>query len=293
MNILENAKKGIIIPEFEYIADIEEVDVEYICAMVSKGEIVIFKNNKRNINPVAVGKGLRTKINANIGSSPDMFDIDIEIEKLHVAVESGADAVMDLSIGGNISTFRKRIIEESVVPLGTVPIYEVAVEMANSQKSIMDMTIKDYLNVIKKQAEDGVDFMTIHSGVTKESLESLHSQDRIIGITSRGGSMLAEWIYRNGKENPLYEYYDDILDILKEYDVVISLGDGLRPGCLHDASDSGQIHEMILLGALARRAKEKDVQAIIEGPGHVPIDIIADNMRLEKSLCDNAPYYVL
>ena len=259
----------------------------------SKGEIAIFKNRLRNIKPVAVGKGLRTKINANIGSSPDMFNIDIELEKLKIAIEYGADTVMDLSTGGNIRDFRKRIIEESSVPLGTVPIYEAAVHMVNQKKSIMNMKIGDYLEVIKRQAEDGVDYMTIHSGVTMQSLESLNSQERIIGITSRGGSMLAQWISFNKKENPLYEYFDEILDILADYNIVISLGDGLRPGCISDAGDRGQVHEMILLGELARRARNKGVQAIIEGPGHVPLDMIAENIRLEKSICDNAPYYVL
>ena len=293
MNIFEKAQKGIISPEVEKISSIEGVPVDAVMNSFTKGEIAIFKNSRRDIVPLAIGKGLRTKINANIGSSPDLFDIDIELEKLKVAVECGADAVMDLSTGGDVSHFRKRIIDESSVPLGTVPIYEAAVMMKNKKKSIMDMTIEDYLEVVKKQADDGVDFMTIHSGITRDSLESLRSQKRLIGIVSRGGSILAEWISMNNKENPLYEHYDEILDILVQYNIVISLGDGLRPGCISDASDRGQIHEMLILGKLARRAREKGVQAIIEGPGHVPLDMIADNMRLEKSICDNAPYYVL
>ncbi|MBN2400856.1 MAG: phosphomethylpyrimidine synthase ThiC [Spirochaetes bacterium] len=293
MNIFQKSKEGIITPEVEAISGYEDVPVSSLMDSFSKGEVAIFKNRNRDIKPVAVGKGLRTKVNANIGSSPDMFNIDIELEKLKTAVEYGADTVMDLSTGGNIRDFRKKILEESSVPLGTVPIYEVAVSMVSRKKSIIDMKIGDYLEIIKRQAEDGVDYMTIHSGVTMQSLESLRSQQRIIGITSRGGSMLSEWISRNKKENPLYEYYDEILDILADYNIVISLGDGLRPGCISDASDRGQVHEMIILGDLARRARERGVQAIIEGPGHVPLDMIADNMRLEKSLCDNAPYYVL
>ncbi len=293
MNFFQKAKEGIITPEVEHISAIEELPADKILNSLAKGEIAIFKNRVRDIAPVAVGTGLRTKINANIGSSPDLFNIDVELEKLRVAVAAGADTVMDLSIGGDVSSFRKRIIQESSVPLGTVPIYEAAVRMVGKKKSVIDMNIDDYLEVIRQQAEDGVDYMTIHSGVTRESLESLHSQERLIGITSRGGSILAEWVFKNKKENPLYEFYDEILDILSDFNVVISLGDGLRPGCISDASDRGQIHEMILLGKLARRAREKGVQAIIEGPGHVPLDMIADNMRLEKSLCDNAPYYVL
>jgi phosphomethylpyrimidine synthase len=293
MNIFQQAKDGVTAPEVEVISRYEDVPVAAVLESFSKGEIAIFKNRLRNIKPVAVGKGLKTKINANIGSSPDMFNIDIELEKLKIAIEYGADTVMDLSTGGNIRDFRKRIIEESSVPLGTVPIYEAAVHMVNQKKSIMNMKIGDYLEVIKRQAEDGVDYMTIHSGVTMQSLESLNSQERIIGITSRGGSMLAQWISFNKKENPLYEYFDEILDILADYNIVISLGDGLRPGCISDAGDRGQVHEMILLGELARRARDKGVQAIIEGPGHVPLDMITENIRLEKSICDNAPYYVL
>ncbi len=293
MNFFQKAKDGIITPEVEQIAAIEELPVDYVLNKLSKGEIAIFKNSIKDISPVAVGTGLKTKVNANIGSSPDLFDIQVELEKLRVAIEAGADTVMDLSTGGDVSSFRKKIVEESTIPLGTVPIYEVAVRMKSKSKSIMDMKIDDYLEVVKQQAEEGVDYMTIHSGITRDSLESLQSQERFIGITSRGGSILAEWISMNNKENPLYEYYDEILDILADYNIVISLGDGLRPGCISDASDRGQIHEMLLLGKLAKRAREKGVQAIIEGPGHVPLDMIADNMRLEKSLCDNAPYYVL
>jgi phosphomethylpyrimidine synthase len=293
MNIFEKAKKNIVSPEVEYIAKVEQIPIDILLNSFAKGEVAIFKNTIRNTTPVAIGKGIRTKINANIGSSPDMFNIDVELAKLAIAVEYGADTVMDLSTGGIIRDFRKSIINATSIPLGTVPIYEVAVDMVNMKKSIIDMTIDDYLKVVKRQAEDGVDYMTIHSGVNKQSLEYLASQERIIGITSRGGSMLSQWVSSNKKENPLYEYYDEILDVLAEYNIVISLGDGLRPGCISDASDRGQIQEMIVLGDLARRARERGVQAIIEGPGHVPLDMIADNMRLEKSLCDNAPYYVL
>ncbi|HOO72450.1 MAG TPA: phosphomethylpyrimidine synthase ThiC [Spirochaetota bacterium] len=293
MNIFEKARKGEIPHEIAQVAQSEGLSADYILQNFISGEIVIMKNSLRSIAPLAVGKGLKTKVNANIGTSPDLFDLDTELSKLTAAIEAGADAVMDLSTGGDIAMFRNRILEQSPLALGTVPLYEVAVDMIQKKQSLMDMTIDDFLKVIRRQAEDGVDFMTIHSGVTRESIRSLHSQKRIIGITSRGGSIIAEWMLINKKENPLYEHYDEILDILRQYNVVISLGDGIRPGALNDASDRGQVHEMIILGDLARRARERGVQAIIEGPGHVPMDMIADNMRLQKSICDGAPYYVL
>lgn len=293
MNIFEKAKNGEMTPEVRAVAEKEGVAVDTLLADFARGHVCIFKNSTRSIEPVGVGKGLTTKINANIGTSPDLFDLETELVKLETAIRHGADAVMDLSIGGNVTHFRQKIIEKSTVPLGTVPLYECIKEMTGQKKSIMEMTIEDFLNVVRRQAEEGVDFMTIHSGVTRESIASLRSQERIIGITSRGGSILGEWIKYNSAENPLYEFYDEILEILREYNIVISLGDGLRPGATHDASDRGQIHEMVVLGDLARRAREKGVQAIIEGPGHVPLDMVANNMQLEKSLCDGAPYYVL
>ena len=293
MNIFSQAKRGIISDEIKSVAEDESLPVEFIFEKFVNGQITILRNRKRKIRPVGVGCGLRTKINANIGTSPDLFSLEEELKKLKAAVESGADAVMDLSTGGDLSFFRNKIIENSPLPLGTVPIYEAAVRMVAQKKSLVELNIKDFLQIIRDQAEEGVDFMTIHSGVTRASVASLHSQQRITGITSRGGAILAEWMKFNGKENPLYENYDEILDILAEYNVTISLGDGLRPGSVHDASDRGQLHEMIILGELARRAREKNVQVIIEGPGHMPLDMIADNIRLEKKLCDGAPYYVL
>jgi len=293
MNIFTKAKNGTMTPEVGFVAEREGLDAAGVLEGFARGEIAIFKNSARKIDPVGVGRGLSTKINANIGTSPDMFDAALELEKLRVSVEAGADTIMDLSTGGDLPAIRRRIIDNCGVPIGTVPLYEVAVEMKNRKKSVIDMGIGDFLDVIKKQCEDGVDFMTIHSGITRESIASLKSGDRVIGITSRGGSIIAEWISVNKKENPLYEHYDEILDILAPYNVVISLGDGLRPGAIADANDRGQIHEMIILGGLARRAREKGVQAIIEGPGHMPLDMIAENMRLEKSICDGAPYYVL
>ncbi len=293
MNIFIKAKKGEISPEVESVAAQEALGADEILKNFAAGKIVIFKNNLRKIEPVGVGKNLRTKINANIGTSPDLFDMDTEIAKLETAINAGADAIMDLSTGGDLRFFRNAILEKCTKPLGTVPLYEVAVEMRKKSKSMLDMSIGDFLKIIELQAKDGVDFMTIHSGVTKSSVESLKSSKRIVGITSRGGSIIAEWMAVNKKENPLFEHYDEILDILAAYNVAISLGDGLRPGAINDANDRGQIHEMIILGDLAKRAREKGVQALIEGPGHMPLDMIADNMKLEKSICDGAPYYVL
>jgi phosphomethylpyrimidine synthase len=293
MNIFAQAKKGIITEEVKTIAQNESIPIDELMNYFSSGKVTIMKNSLRKITPVAVGRGLRTKVNANIGTSPDLFDLKTELEKLDAAVKAGADAVMDLSTGGDLSLFRKKILEYSPIPLGTVPIYETAVRMVAQKKPMTAMTIDDFMNVIRLQAEEGVDFMTIHSGVTQASVKSLHSQKRITGITSRGGAILAEWMKFNNRENPLFEHYDEILDILAQYNVVISLGDGLRPGSIHDANDRGQLHEMIILGDLARRAREKNVQVIIEGPGHMPLDMVADNIRLEKKLCDDAPYYVL
>lgn len=293
MNIFAQAKQGIITDEIRIVAENESVPVDEVLKNFSAGKISIMKNRLRDIVPVAVGKGLKTKVNANIGTSPDMFDLKTELDKLSAAVNAGADAVMDLSTGGDLSLFRKKIIENSPLPLGTVPIYETAVRMVSQKKAMTEMKLEDFISVVRRQAEEGVDFMTIHSGVTLASVESLHSQKRITGITSRGGAILAEWMKFNRRENPLFENYDEILDILAQYNVVISLGDGLRPGSIHDANDRGQLHEMIILGELARRAREKNVQVIIEGPGHMPLDMVADNIRLEKKLCDDAPYYVL
>jgi phosphomethylpyrimidine synthase len=293
MNIFAQAKRGIITDEIRTVSQIESIPADELLKDFAAGKISIMKNSLRNITPVAVGKGLSTKVNANIGTSPDLFDMDTELAKLDAAVKAGADAVMDLSTGGDLSHFRKKILEKSPIPLGTVPIYETAVRMVAQKKAMTAMTIDDFMDVIRTQAEEGVDFMTIHSGVTLASVQSLHTQKRITGITSRGGAILAEWMKFNKKENPLFEHYDEILDILAQYNVVISLGDGLRPGSIHDANDRGQLHEMIVLGDLARRAREKNVQVIIEGPGHMPLDMVADNIRLEKRLCDDAPYYVL
>jgi phosphomethylpyrimidine synthase len=279
--------------DIKSVAELENLTSDFVKKHLASGEIVILRNSKRRIVPVAVGKNLRTKVNANIGSSPDLFKMENELQKLEAAVNAGADTIMDLSVGGDIREFRRQITEASKIPLGTVPLYEAAVEMRKQKKSIMEMTIDDYLEIVRIQAEEGVDFMTIHSGITRSSYESLKSEERVAGIVSRGGSILAEWMKLNKSENPLYSHYDKILDILAEYNIVISLGDSLRPGSIHDANDRGQVHELIILGELARRAREKGVQAMIEGPGHVQLDMIEENIKLQKSVCNGAPYYVL
>jgi phosphomethylpyrimidine synthase len=293
MNKAIDTKNWELSGDINSVAETETVTGDFIREHLTSGEIVILRNRKRKITPVAVGKNMRTKVNANIGSSPDLFNMEHELKKLEAAVNAGADTVMDLSTGGDIREFRRQITEASKIPLGTVPLYEAAVEMRKQKKSIMEMTIDDFLKIVSIQAEEGVDFMTIHSGITRNSYNSLKSEERIAGIVSRGGSILAEWMKLNKSENPLYSHYDEILDILAEYNVVISLGDSLRPGSIHDANDRGQVHELIILGELAQRASEKGVQAMIEGPGHVQLDMIEENIKLQKSVCGGAPYYVL
>jgi phosphomethylpyrimidine synthase len=288
---LQFARKGIITEEMRYIADKEGVDIEELVSNIKAGRTIILKNNRKDIKPVGIGKGLCTKVNANIGVSPDASTLEEELKKLEIAIKYGADAVMDLSIGKDVREIRREIILHSTVPVGTVPIYEVADNKLREGKGIEDITVDDFLSVLEEQARAGVDFMTIHAGVTRRGVEL--SKHRLMGIVSRGGSIIEEWMIKNNKENFLLEHFDEILDILREYDVVISLGDGLRPGATYDANDQAQIEEMIVLGELTLRAWEKGVQVIIEEPGHMPLDTIEANIRLQKKLCYEAPYYVL
>jgi len=256
--------------------------------------VVIPLNKGRRIKkPCGIGYGLRTKINANIGTSTDKSGLKDELEKLKVAVKYGSDTVMDLSIGGNIAKIRARILKHSPIPVGTVPIYEIAVNAHNRSKDFLKFDIREILEALENQAREGVDFFTIHAGVTKKSLAALREQKRILGIVSRGGAILASWIYRNKKENPFYQYFDKILDIAYRHDVTLSLGDGLRPGSILDATDKGQIAELKILGELLLRAKRRNVQVMIEGPGHIPLDQIKKNIILQKKICHNAPFYVL
>lgn len=294
MTQLEIAVNGQISEEMKLCAETEGVDPEFIRAGVAAGNIVVVRNKKHsNIRPAAVGKGLRTKINANIGTSKDRVDLSLELEKVRVSAEAGADAVMDLSTGGDIRAIRKAIIGASPLIIGTVPIYQAAADVVASGKAVSDMTGEDLFRVIEENGEDGVDFITVHCGVNRRSVACIEAQGRILGIVSRGGSMLANWMACNDRENPLYEEYDRLLEIVKRYDMVLSLGDGLRPGCLADATDRGQVQELVLLGELAKRAKAAGVQAMVEGPGHVPLRQIEANILLQKSLCDGAPFYVL
>ena len=294
MTQLEQARKGIITNEMKQAALKEGVKTGYIRSSIMDGTVIITKNKKhKSIEPLAIGKGLRTKINANIGTSQDRASLEEELKKLHAAVEAGADAVMDLSTGGEIDEIRRAVIRESPAPIGTVPIYQAALEAAKKGKSFVELEADDIFEIIERHAEDGVDFITVHCGVTIQSLERIKNEGRIMGIVSRGGALTAEWINFNKKENPLFENYDRLLRIAKEYDMVLSLGDGLRPGCLADATDRGQIEELVTLGELAQKAVSEGVQVMIEGPGHMPLNQIEANILLQKRLCHGAPFYVL
>lgn len=276
------------------VAESEHVDVETILRGVKSGRIVIPRNvNRKMASPRGVGEGLKVKVNANIGTSADFPDMAPELEKLQVALDAGADAVMDLSTGGDILNIRKEILSRCPVPIGTVPMYEAAVSAIERKGSIVDMTEDDLLSAIEHQAEQGVDFVTVHCGVTRESISRLQKQGRLTDVVSRGGAFLTCWMLANEKENPLYLRYDDLLDIARKHDVTLSLGDGLRPGSIADATDRAQVQELIILGELVQRAREAGVQAMVEGPGHVPLDQVAANIVLQKRLCDGAPFYVL
>lgn len=294
MTQLEKARKGLITQEMKIAARAEKVAPEYIRQGLVDGTIVICRNIKHiAIKPLAIGLGLRTKINANIGTSKDHMDLSLEIKKLKIAVDAGADAVMDLSTGGNLAVIRKKVMKESTVAIGTVPIYQAAVKMIQDKKAISEMTADDIFDVIEENGQDGVDFITVHCGVTRLSVAALKSQKRILGIVSRGGSMTANWMDCNKKENPLYEEYDRLLEIAHRYDMVLSLGDGLRPGAIDDATDQAQLQELLILGKLAARARAAGVQVMIEGPGHVPLTEIEANIKLQKEICQGAPFYVL
>lgn len=294
MTIKTQAEKGRITPEIKAAANHENLDPEFIRKGVAEGSIVIPKNKNHRLERIyAVGRGTRTKINANIGASPYRSDMDEEIEKLNAAVKHGADAVMDLSLGPMQARIRKAVLERSPVMVGTVPIYQTAFEISAARRDITEMTIADFINTVVKQAEEGVDFMTIHAGITRGTLDAMESQGRLLDVVSRGGAFLVSWLRRNSGESPIYAHFDEILDVMAAHDVTLSLGDGMRPGATADATDRAQISELIVLGELTQRAWEKGVQVIIEGPGHVPLHQVPENMQLQKSLCGNAPFYVL
>lgn len=288
---MDAAKQGIITKEMETVALKEYKTAEEIRAKVATGEIAIPANiNHKALSAEGIGGGLKTKINVNLGISGDCKNYDMEMQKVDMAIKMGAEAIMDLSNYGKTNTFRQELITKSPAMIGTVPMYDA---IGYLEKDLLEITAKDFLRVVEAHAKEGVDFMTIHAGINRRAVEAFKRDKRKMNIVSRGGSLLFAWMEMTGNENPFYEYYDDVLEILREYDVTISLGDALRPGCLDDSSDAGQIAELIELGNLTKRAWEKDVQVMVEGPGHMAMDEIAANMKLQKRLCHNAPFYVL
>ncbi|MFP4460031.1 MAG: phosphomethylpyrimidine synthase ThiC [Candidatus Zixiibacteriota bacterium] len=295
MTLLDKVKRGDNIQEIEIVAKKEGRTPEYIHEKFKEGKIVILKNNKRprEIVPLGVGEGLSTKVNANIGTSKDKNDIELELRKLDAAIEAGADTVMDLSTGGELYNIRDTIIKASPVPIGTVPIYDVSVRTVQKGKGMIHMTPDEIFEAIEDHGKQGVDFITVHCGVTMSIVEQIIAGERTMGIVSRGGSFLAEWIHYNERENPLYEQYDRLLDIARKYEMTLSLGDGLRPGCLADATDRLQIGELVVLAELVKRAQDAGVQVIVEGPGHIPLDEVEDNIRIQKEVTRGAPFYVL
>jgi phosphomethylpyrimidine synthase len=291
----EKAIQGLITEEMGFVAREEGLPPEHIRKGIVDGTITIPRNRRHtSLKKIkGIGKDLRVKINANIGTSPYHMDLKEELEKLDTAIKFGADSVMDLSLGGILNEVRREIIRNSPVMIGTVPIYQVGFELSKKKKTIEEMEINDFLDTVRIQAEDGVDFMTIHAGITESAVERMEREGRVLDIVSRGGAFLVKWMKKNRKENPLFYHFDEILDLLAEYDITISIGDGMRPGAVVDSTDRGQIQELIILGELARRAQKKGVQVIIEGPGHIPLDEIETNVLLEKKLCHDAPFYVL
>ena len=294
-SLLEEARQEIVSTEIVAAAVQEEVEPDDLRELVAQGRVIILRNRERprKIDPVAIGEGLRTKVNANIGTSGDDSDPKRELEKLRAATEAGADTVMDLSTGGDLPAIRDMIIAESELPVGTVPIYDAAVSRREAGKPVVDMDPDELFEIIEKHGEQGVDFITVHCGVTRAVVEELLAGDRVMDIVSRGGSFHAEWIHKHKKENPLYENFDRLCDIAAKYEMVLSLGDGLRPGAIADATDRPQIGELTVLGELVKKARARGVQAMVEGPGHVPIDDVPLNIHIQKELCDGAPFYVL
>ncbi|MFH0771565.1 MAG: phosphomethylpyrimidine synthase ThiC [Candidatus Omnitrophota bacterium] len=294
MTQLEYARKGKITPEARAVANAEGLSAGELIKKIAAGKVVIPSNRLRKKSRICgIGSGLKTKVNANIGTSGDSPDLRTEIRKLNIAVDNRADTVMDLSTGGDLKKIRQAILRSSCIPVGTVPIYELAVRAAIEGRAISTLSEDEILSTLEAQAREGVDFFTIHCGVTMETVERLRKETRIADIVSRGGAILVEWMMSNGHENPFYDRFDEILDIAKDYDVTLSLGDGMRPGSLADATDRAQVQELIILGELTKRAWDRGVQVIIEGPGHVPLNQIEMNVLLEKEICHGAPFYVL
>ncbi|MBV4426950.1 phosphomethylpyrimidine synthase ThiC [Clostridium tyrobutyricum] len=288
---MDAAKKGIVTREMKRVAEKENMEVKKLMELIAKGQVAIPANkNHKSLDPEGVGSGLKTKINVNLGISKDCYDIDLELEKVKKAIDMKAEAIMDLSSFGKTAEFRQKVINISSAMIGTVPMYDV---VGLYDKELKDLTEKEILQVIENQAKEGVDFMTIHAGINRATAEVFKKNKRRMNIVSRGGSLIYAWMQLNNKENPFYEYFDEVLDICAKYDVTISLGDACRPGCVSDATDAVQITELIALGELTKRAWEKNVQVMIEGPGHMALNEIKANMVFEKKLCHNAPFYVL
>lgn len=288
---MEAAKKGIITKEMLLVAKKERIDEEKLRDLVACGRVAIPANiNHKSLSPEGIGEGLRTKINVNLGISGDCADYSKEMEKVDMSIKFGVEAIMDLSNYGKTNTFRTQLIDRSPAMIGTVPMYDA---IGYLEKDLMDIKATDFIKVVEAHAKEGVDFMTIHAGINKRAIECFKRSKRLTNIVSRGGSLLFAWMEMTGNENPFYEYYDEFLEILREYDVTISLGDALRPGSINDSSDAGQLSELIELGNLTKRAWDKDVQVMVEGPGHMALNEIAANMTIQKRLCHGAPFYVL
>ena len=293
MTRIKEAKSGTITAEMKKCAAREGMAPEKMRAAVADGTIALVRNTLRSIDPMAIGAGTRIKINANIGTSSAKSDIREELEKMRASIRHGADAVMDLSTAGDLTAIRKALIAECTVPVGTVPLYEMADVARRKGKSILDLTADDMFAVIKSHCEQGVDFLTLHCGVNRQTVARFKEVKRLAGAVSRGGTIIMEWIQYNKRESPLYEQYDRLLDILSEHDVAVSLGDGFRPGAIADATDRVQIEELTVLGELVKRARERNVTVFVEGPGHIPLNQIVANIQVQKTLCQNAPFYVL
>lgn len=275
------------------VASREKLPLDVLTRDVRDGRMVILRSRRHRIDPLAVGSGTRVKINANIGTSPDRGDLREELEKLKVAVAAGADTVMDLSVGPKVDETRRAVVEASPVPVGTVPVYQVALDCRRRGRSFIEARPSDFLRGLEKHLRDGVDFVTVHCGVRRADIETAAPGHRLCGVVSRGGAMTIEWMAHNRSENPYYEHYDELLAMAKDWGVVLSLGDGLRPGALADATDEAQVRELVAIGELVARARSAGVAAMVEGPGHVPLDQVEANVRLEKAVCGGAPFYVL
>ncbi len=294
MTQLEIAREGGISPQMEMVAQSEGLEAEFIRQGVAQGTIVVPANaGHSGLVPCGIGEGLSTKVNANIGTSSDFSSVDAELEKLRAAIDAGADTVMDLSTGGDIAAIRRAIIASSSLPIGTVPVYQAGIEAIDKHGAIVKMSVDELFAAIEEHARDGVDFVTVHCGVTRSAVARLKSQGRVADVVSRGGAFLIGWMLYNERENPLYEQYDRLLEIAREFDVTLSLGDGMRPGCLADATDRPQVEELLTSGELVQRAQQAGVQVMVEGPGHLPLNQIDTNVRLQKTICKGAPFYVL